>query len=170
MLLALVGLFAIQESGAATVTYDGINYTTSGAKATVKRYTYSKGDTTFYKGDIVIPETFTVDSVTYTVVATAANAFADCRELTSLKLPATCVTIGRNCFKGCTALTNDPVPATATSIGNGYLQGCTSITEVTVPAGVSGTFTAQNWEGMTSLKKITFTDATTHSKSVPSHW
>lgn len=164
MLLGLAGIFAVQESGAATVTYDGINYTTSGAKATVKRYTFTKGDTTFYKGDIVIPETFTVGSVTYTVVATAANAFVDCRELTSLKLPATCVTIGRNCFKGCTALTNDPVPATATSIGNGYLQGCTSITEVTVPAGVSGNFAAQNWEGMTSLKKITFTDATTPFK------
>lgn len=164
MLLGLVSIFAVQESGAATVTYEGINYTTSGAKATVKRYTYTKGDTTFYKGDIKIPETFKVGDVTYTVVATAANAFVDCRELTSLQLPATCVTIGRNCFKGCTALKNDPVPATATSIGNGYLQGCTSITEVTVPAGVSGTFTAQNWEGMTSLKKITFTDATTPFK------
>ena len=98
MLLGLVSLFAFQEVGAATVSYEGINYTTSGTKATVKRYTYTKGDTTFYKGDIVIPETFELKGVTYTVVATAANAFVDCRELTSLQLPATCVTIGRNCF------------------------------------------------------------------------
>ena len=159
MLLSLVSIFALQEVGAATVQYDGINYTTSGAKATVKRYTIKGTDTTFYKGDIVIPEKFELKGVTYTVVATGANAFLDCRELTSVTLPATCVTIGRNCFKGCTALTKDPTPTTATSIGNGYLQGCTSITEVTVPAGVKGTFTAQNWEGMTALKKITFTDS-----------
>ena len=159
MLLGLVSMFAMQEAMAATIQYDGIYYTTSGSKATVKRYAISGTDTTFYKGDIVIPETFELNGVTYTVVATGANAFLDCRELTSVTLPATCVTIGRNCFKGCTALTKDPTPATATSISNGYLQGCTSITEVTVPAGVKGTFTAQNWEGMTALKKITFTDS-----------
>lgn len=164
MLLGLVSLFAFQEAGAATVSYDGINYTTSGTKATVKRYTFTKGDTTFYKGDIVIPETFELKGVTYTVVATAANAFVDCRELTSLQLPKTCVTIGRNCFKGCTALKNDPTPATATSLGNGYLQDCSSITEVTIPAGVPGTFTAQNLAGMTSLKKITFADSETPFK------
>ena len=164
MLLGLVSLFAIQEAGAATVSYDGINYTTKGTNATVKRYTFKKGDTTFYKGDIVIPETFELKGVTYTVVATAANAFVDCRELTSLQLPKTCVTIGRNCFKGCTALKNDPTPATATSLGNGYLQDCSSITEVTIPAGVPGTFTAQNLAGMTSLKKITFADSETPFK------
>ena len=164
MLLGLVSLFAIQEVGAATIQVGDIYYTTSGTKATVKRYTWSGTDTTFYKGDIVIPETVEYNGVTYTVVATGANAFTGCRELTSVQLPATCITIGRNCFKDCIALKNDPTPSTATSIGNGYLQGCTSITEVTVPAGVTGTFTAQNWEGMTSLKKITFTDATTAFK------
>lgn len=164
MLLGLVSLFAIQEAGAATVSYEGINYTTKGTNATVKRYTFKKGDTTFYKGDIVIPETFELKGITYTVVATAANAFVDCRELTSLQLPKTCVTIGRNSFKGCTALKNDPTPATATSLGNGYLQDCSSITEVTIPAGVPGTFTAQNLAGMTSLKKITFADSETPFK------
>ncbi len=36
MLLSLVSIFALQEVGAATVQYDGIYYTTSGTKATVK--------------------------------------------------------------------------------------------------------------------------------------
>lgn len=40
MLLGLVSLFAIQEAGAATVSYEGINYTTKGTNATVKRYTF----------------------------------------------------------------------------------------------------------------------------------
>lgn len=157
-LLGLASMFAVHEAGADSFTVDGINYKNSGSKVTVQRYTV-KPDTVFYKGDIVIPEKVTYKGVEYTVVATAANAFVDCKELTSVQLPATCVTIGRNCFKGCVALKNDPTPSTATTINNGYLQGCTSITEVTVPAGVAGTFTAMQWEGMTSLKKITFTDS-----------
>lgn len=164
--LSMAGLLAVPVLEAATtVVHDGINYTISGTKATVKRYNFvSGGDTAFYKGDIVIPETFTEGGKTYTVVAVGANAFVDCKELTSLSLPNTCVTINRNAFKGCSSLKNDPVPSTATTIGNAYLQGCSSITEVTVPAGVSGTFVSQNWEGMTSLKKITFADSSTPFK------
>ena len=127
---------------AANITVDGINYTTkSDGTATVAKYTIIKAsgdtpaDTLFYTGDVVIPETFTYEGTTYTVVATAANAFLDCKDMTSLSLPATCVTIGRNCFKGCSALTVSPIPATATSVGSGVLNGCTSLQEVTIVAG-----------------------------------
>ena len=160
----LVSLLAVPMLHALSITYNGINYTTRGTKATVAKYKTAKGDTTWYTGDIVIPETFANKGITYTVVATGANAFLNCKDVTTITLPATCVTIGRNCFKGCTSLKNDPVPATATTIGNSYLQGCSSVTEVTVPAGVSGTFTSSNWEGMTSLKKITFADSSTPFK------
>lgn len=164
--LSMAGLLAVPVLEAATtVVHDGINYTISGTKATVKRYNFvSGGDTTYYKGNIVIPETFTENSKTYTVVAVAANAFVGCRELTSLQLPNTCVNIGRNAFKGCTALKNDPTPSTATSIGNGYLQDCSSITEVNIPAGVSTPIVAQNLAGMTSLKKLNFLDSSTPLK------
>lgn len=151
----MMTMLAVPALNAKTVVHDGINYDCTGTKAKVKKYNTGSP----YSGAIVIPKTFSEGGTTYTVVATNANAFLDCTELTSVTLPNSCVTIGRNCFKGCTALTQDPTPSTATSIGNGYLQGCSSITEVTVPTGVSGTFTAQNWEGMTSLKKITFADS-----------
>lgn len=157
--LSMVGLLALPAIAAAIITHDGINYSTSGTNATVKRYTIAGTDTTWYKGEIVIPQTFVEGGKTYTVVATAANAFLNCKEVTSIVLPPTCVKIGRSSFKGCVALTADPVPATATSIGNEYLSGCSSITEVIVPAGVTGKFLSQNWAGMTSLKKITFADS-----------
>ncbi len=166
MLLSATALMASTGAFAAKFTVDGINYTTSKTNATVARYTITKAsgdtpaDTAFYTGNVVIPETVEYDGVTYTVVATAANAFVDCRELTSVTLPATCVTIGRNSFKGCVSLTNDPVPSTAVSLGNGYLQGCTSITEVTVPSGVTATMAAQQYDGCTSLKKLTFAEST----------
>ena len=129
---------------AASITVDGINYTTNNkGEATVAKYTIIKAsgttpaDTLFYTGDIVIPETITYEGSSYTVVATAANSFLDCRDLSSLSLPATCVTIGRNSFKGCTSLRTSPIPETATSVGSGVFNGCTNLEEVTIVAGWS---------------------------------
>ena len=136
-LCCLSAAFAMQ---AATITVDGINYTTkSDGTVTVARYTIDKTvtpyDSLFYEGDIVIPEKVAYDGVEYTVVATAANAFADCRDLTSLTLPATCISIGRNCFKGCTSLKTSPIPMTATKVDQGVFNGCTSLEEVTIVPG-----------------------------------
>lgn len=141
----------------AAVTYEGINYTTSGTKATVAKYATG----TLYKGVINIPETFTVGGITYTVVATAANAFKDCIEVTQVTLPKTCVTIGRNTFIGCTALTNYPIPEEATSIGNGVCSGCTSLTEAFIPAGVTSPVISDQFAGCTSLKKFTIKSSST---------
>ena len=133
----LAALTAVQ---AANITVDGINYTTNNkGEATVAKYTITKvdgvADSAFYKGDIVIPESITYEGANYTVVATATKAFANCREMTSLSLPATCVTIGRSCFEGCSALTVSPIPATATSVGTGVFKDCTNLEEVTLVAG-----------------------------------
>ena len=124
---------------AANITVDGINYTTkSDGTATIAKYTIVKAtattpaDTLWYTGDIVIPEKFTYEGVEYTVVATAANSFLDCKDLTSVTLPATCVTIARNTFKGCSALRVSPLPPTVTSVGSGVFNGCTSLEEVEI--------------------------------------
>ena len=127
---------------AASITVDGINYTTkTDGTATVAKYTIDKSvtpaDTLFYTGNIVIPETFTYEGMEYTVIATAANAFLDCKDLISVQLPATCVAIGRNCFKGCTSLTVSPIPFTATKVDTGVFNGCTSLEEVTIVPGWS---------------------------------
>ena len=140
LMMALGCLAMVTAVQAANITVDGINYTTaSGNKATVAKYTIDKSvtpyDTLYYTGDIVIPEVITYDGVEYTVVATAANAFVDCRNLTSVSLPATCITIGRNCFKGCSSLTTSPLPETATSVGSGVFNGCTSLQEITIVPG-----------------------------------
>ncbi len=135
-------LATVVTVNSANITVDGINYTTKAdGTATIAKYTINKAtattpaDTLFYTGDIVIPEKFTYEGVEYTVVATAANSFVDCRDLTSLTLPATCVTIGRNSFKGCSSLAVSPIPETATSVGTGVFNGCTSLEEVTIMAG-----------------------------------
>ena len=140
LLVAVFCLTGVAALQAANITVDGINYTTaSGNKATVAKYTIDKTvtpyDTLFYTGDIVIPEKITYEGVEYTVVATAANAFVDCRDLLSVTLPASCVTIGRNCFKGCSSLKYSPLPATVTSVGTGVFNGCTTLEEVVIYPG-----------------------------------
>ena len=136
-MLALGCLATATALQAANVTVDGINYTTKNdGTATIAKYTIDKTvtpyDTLFYTGDIVIPEKFTYEGVEYTVIATAANAFLDCKDVTSVTLPATCVTIARNTFKGCSALTQSPLPPTVTSVGSGVFNGCTSLEEITI--------------------------------------
>ena len=145
LMLAAGCLATVTALQAANITVDGINYSTNTTKkeATIAKYTIIKAtdttpaDTLFYKGEITIPEKITYEGVEYTVVATAANSFLDCRELTSLTLPSTCVTIARNTFKGCSALKNSPIPPTVTSVGSGVFNGCTSLEEVTIWPGWS---------------------------------
>ena len=152
---------------AASVTVDGINYTTkTDGTATIAKYTIIKAtadtpaDTLFYSGDIVIPEKFTYDNKEYTVIATAANAFLDCRDLTSVTLPATCVTIARNTFKGCSKLTVSPIPETATSVGSGVFNGCTSLEEITIVPGWNKPI-SEEFANCPNLKRLIIADGST---------
>ena len=161
LVLFMAFLAAFTAAQAASITVDGINYTTNTTKkeATVAKYTINKAsgdtpaDSLFYKGDIVIPEKITYEGVEYTVVATATNSFQNCRELTSITLPTTCVTIGRGSFKGCSALKNYPIPPTVTSVGTGVFFGCTSLEEVTIWPGWSKVI-SEDFAYCSSLKRL----------------
>lgn len=164
--LLLSCLAAVTLAQAASITVDGINYTTkpSDGTATIAKYTIDKSvtpaDTLFYSGDIVIPETITYEGIEYTVVATAANAFLDCKELTSVSLPATCVTIGRNTFKGCSSLRVSPIPETAISVGSGVFNGCTSLEEITIVPGWNKPI-SEEFANCDHLKRLIITDGET---------
>ena len=167
-LLLVAMLLCVAQAGAVTFTYDGINYKSgTGASAkdlTIQKYTIDKtvtpADTLFYSGDIVIPETIDYEGETYTVVATAANSFLDCKDLTSVQLPATCVTIARNTFKGCTSLSTSPLPSTVTSVGSGVFNGCTSLAEVTIPVGWAKPI-SEEFANCPGLKKIVIESGST---------
>ena len=162
--LALGCLATAMTVQAASITVDGINYTTNVTKkeATVAKYTINKNpaDTLFYTGDIVIPEKITYEGVEYTVVATAANSFVDCKDVTSVQLPATCVTIARNTFKGCSSLTKSPIPETAISVGSGVFNGCTSLEEVILVPGWNKPV-SEEFANCPNLKRFIIADGTT---------
>ena len=162
LMMALTCLVSLSAIHAANITVDGINYTTNNkGEATIAKYTIDKTvtpyDTLFYAGNIVIPEKITYEGTEYTVVATAANAFLDCRELTQLTLPATCVTIARNSFKGCSALTYSPIPATVTSVGSGVFNGCTNLEEVVIYPGWSKPI-SEEFANCPNLKRLIISD------------
>ncbi len=157
MAVCIAGSVAIN---AATIYYNNVKYTTSGSKATVAKYD-SKITDGIYKGDIVIPEKFTDNGVEYTVVATGANAFKDCVELTSVIFPETLTNVGRATFSGCTALTNFPLSEKVDKIGTNAFEGCASITEAFVPAGVTAAMSSSEFAKCTSLKKFTIKDGET---------
>ena len=165
LLLAVVCLGTVTMAHAANITVDGINYTTkSDGTATIAKYTIDKSvtpaDTLFYRGDIVIPEVITYEGVDYTVVATAANAFLDCKDLTSVSLPPTCVTIARNTFKGCSSLQLSPLPATVTSVGSGVFSGCSSLQEVVIYPGWSKPI-SEEFANCDNLKRLIIADGAT---------
>ena len=165
LMLATACLATATALQAANITVDGINYSTNASKkeATIAKYTIIKAtdttpaDTLFYKGEIVIPEKITYEDVEYTVVATAANSFLDCRELISLTLPSTCVTIARNTFKGCSALKTSPLPPTVTSVGSGVFNGCTSLEEVTIWPGWTKPV-SEEFSNCDNLKRLIISD------------
>ena len=165
LMMAVACVATVAAVHAANITVDGINYTTkSDGTATIAKYTIDKTvtpyDTLFYAGDIVIPEKFTYEGVEYTVVATAANSFLDCRDVTTVQLPATCVTIARNTFKGCASLTNNPIPETATSVGSGVFNGCTSLEEVTIWPGWNKPI-SEEFANCPNLKRLIISDGAT---------
>ena len=159
-----LGLVCLMTAGAsaAEFTVDGINYKSStqgGVNVvTIQRYK-CKPDTIWYEGDIVIPEYVNYNGIDFKVVATAANAFLDCKNLTSLVLPNSCVTIGRQSFKGCTSLTVSPVPVTATTIGTGVWNGCSAMEELTIPGAWNGPMVGDDLAGCSSLKRLIFAES-----------
>lgn len=81
---------------------DGIVYNIIAEGEVSVAYPDSKAD---YAGDIVIPETVDIDGTTYTVTRIGNAAFANCRDLQSLTLPASVSQLGGNAFFGCSGLT-----------------------------------------------------------------
>ena len=61
-------------------------------------YTAKVADGKTVSGDVVIPETVTIDGVEYTVVEIAGNAFNDANEVTSIEVPNTVTTLGGAAF------------------------------------------------------------------------
>lgn len=109
---------------------DGIYYQIDGDQATV---TYRDKNYNSYSGDVVIPESFENDGMTYHVVAIGDNAFKGSTGLTSVTIPETVTSIGNNAFMSCAGLTSVSIPNSVAQIGSNAFKGCMGLSSINLP-------------------------------------
>ena len=80
-------------------------------------------------------------------------AFAYCRGLTSLTLPAGITSIDSYAFYSCSGLMSLTLPTGITSIGEYAFMGCSGLTSLTLPASITsiGEYAFDKCSGLTSL-------------------
>ena len=135
-----------------------INFNTSEVKVVPEKandLSYSDGNAP--TGAVTIPESFTrkvgLLIHTYHVTKIGDRAFAGCKALQSIDIPASVTTIGSLTFYGCIALQSIDIPAGVKTIGKGAFSECTALKSVTLHNGLEeigeGAF---NW--CTALQSI----------------
>jgi hypothetical protein len=99
-------------------------YAASTTDVTITGY-YSEG------ANLVIPDTFETNGITYTVIRIGNNAFSNLTGLTVLTLPGTLTHIGTDAFSGCTGITTLVIPINVT-FGTDAFRGCVDISDITL--------------------------------------
>lgn len=93
-----------------------------------------------YTGDIVIPSSFTVDKVEYTVTRIGQDAFYDCKDVTSVSLPNNVTSklevIEGRAFGNCEGLTSIRIPDTVTEIEQFAFSQCKNLKSVYMGSGL----------------------------------
>ena len=107
-----------------------------------------------YTGDVVIPETVTYNSVTYSVTSIGHFAFSGCRSLTSIEIPNSVTGFGNYAFRYCRDLTSIEIPNSVTSIGSYAFEGCSGLTSIEIPNSVTsiGDWAFDGCSGLTSIE------------------
>lgn len=107
------------------ITYKVIN----AAKQEVQ---YTSNKTTQKK--VVVPDTVTVDGITYTVTSVADKAFANNKKIKSVTISKNITTIGKNAFSGCKNLKNIVIKSTKLKkIGKKAFKGIHKKAVIKVP-------------------------------------
>ena len=70
------------------------------------------------------------------VLSIGKTAFADCINLTEIKIANTVKDIGSGAFTSCLSLTSIVLPNSVSSIGDHAFQGCSNIINITMPKNI----------------------------------
>ena len=110
-----------------------------------------KGNPNKYSGSIDIPEDVTYEGVKYSVTAIGYQAFYACKDLTSITIPGSMISISDFAFEGCSGLTS--VTINATTIGYGAFSACSGLTSVTIGNSLIsiGNYAFQECRGLTTV-------------------
>ena len=131
----------------------GISYKVTKSDAKDGEVTFAKPKSSV-KGTVKIPDTVTIDGITYKVTAIEANAFKNNKNITKVIIGNNVTVIGKNAFAGCAKLKTVKLGAAVTTIGDKAFYKCTSLTNITIPAKVTK-IGKSAFEGCKKLKRIT---------------
>lgn len=81
-------------------------------------------------GDLVIPDSISINGATYYVTDIDNHAFDGCSGLSSVSIPNTVTSIGDFSFRNCSGLTSVTIGTGVTSIGKQAFRSCGSLTSV----------------------------------------
>lgn len=99
-----------------------------------KKATVTSNKNKYYEGDVVIPSTVTYEGTVCNVVGIEDRAFNNCKDLSSVTIPASVLTIGSYAFYGCKSLMRVTFEGDGlTSMGELAFCGCGSITNLSLP-------------------------------------
>ena len=98
LFLLLTLLLCTSMAWAHDVEVDGIYYnlnqTNKTATVTFKGSSYDSYDNE-YSGEVVIPENFIYDGITYSVTSLGEGCFSECTSLTSITIPNSVTSLGK---------------------------------------------------------------------------
>ena len=94
---------------------------------------YLKGTGFFLENNVVIP----VVHKGMRVTGIDQFAFQNCKNLTSVSIPASITAIGESAFYNCEGLTSLEIPDSVTKIHDGAFFGCSGLTAITIPTGIT---------------------------------
>lgn len=114
-----------------------------------------KGSKNGGSGDLVIPETYNGKPVTHI----ASKAFYDWKELTSVVIPDSVLSIGSYAFRGCSNLTSVTIGKSVRTISEFAFIYCSGLTEIILPDSVTRIETSAF--ASTGLTHMTIPDSVT---------
>ena len=103
---------------------DGIYYNLDTNEMTAE--VTNKGRTAIgaYEGEIIIPESISVNGKKYSVTSIGKDAFSSCSGLISITIPNSVTSIGDGAFTRCSGLTSITIPNSVISIENRAFSDC----------------------------------------------
>jgi hypothetical protein len=106
-----------------------------------------------YQYDVVIPESFEYEGVTYSVIQIGSRAFLDCSELTEIFIPSSVAIIESSAFERCKGLTKLAIGKGVHTINYEAFKNCSNLTTLILPASLKK-LGNETFAGCSSLKTI----------------
>ncbi|MGN0367709.1 MAG: leucine-rich repeat protein [Wujia sp.] len=102
---------------------------------------------------VTIPNTVTIQGVTYKVTTISSNAFINDKKVTQVIIPSNVTTISNGAFKGCSNLSKVTLGSNVTTIGDRAFYQCSKLTSVTISSKIKK-IGAKAFYGCKKLKKV----------------